>query len=204
MNYCVHLLQDQTEKKLPNYRILAEFFNIAAHTLSVKQSIKLMISSEMTWLSFTMGSKRRTPSIANQDFSDIPWRSLQSALLCLIGGSHIDRQMSHGAKTRDIVRDRAISGGKPKRSQLTSPISHGVDGNRGIRRVFTMLSLFGFGDDILPLAHRETSYKSWTLFNFLSVFVRCRRLNLCWSAVTRLPVFILNFVLKCGIHLWWR
>ena len=76
------------------------------------------------------------------------------------GGSLIDRQMSYGAKTNDIVRDRAISGGKPKRSQLTIPISHGVDGNRRIWRVFTMLSLFGFGDDILPLAHRTTSYKS--------------------------------------------
>ena len=27
-----------------------------------------------------------------------------------MGGSHIDRQMSYGAKTNDIVRDRAISG----------------------------------------------------------------------------------------------
>ena len=36
------------KKKLQNYRILAGFFNIATHTLSVKQSTKLMISSEKT------------------------------------------------------------------------------------------------------------------------------------------------------------
>ena len=81
---CVQLLQDQTEK-LQNYQILTGFLTLPhTHTERVKQSTKLILSSEMAPQCLTElldVFERRTPSITN-DVSDFLWCSLQSAPLC--------------------------------------------------------------------------------------------------------------------------
>ena len=101
MTWCVHLLQNQTKSTKITDFLRSFFLAFRTHTESVKQSIKLMISSEMPPQSLTELHEvfeRRTVGIVKH-MSVALWCSFQSALVRL-------SSMNENAK-RKIVHRRS-------------------------------------------------------------------------------------------------